>query len=180
MKLVPFPKFLHKSLVCPLHVCLGTACCHERSSLLGSHIEYICRNCHFLNNFSLIGNDSTISCNKINIIFYRCKHSFNTVIFSAADSRKYNSLSLQLSDNIINFRINIHGAFFQKCTIQIWCDQFYHSITSRILIKIHLLPHRGFQHIFYSIKKSTELPTFICQKSCGLLYYERNTLSRVC
>ena len=105
-------------------VCLGTACCHERSSLLGSHIlhnlfEYICRNCHFLNNFSLIGNDSTISCNKINIIFYRCKHSFNTVIFSAADSRKYNSLSLQLSDNIINFRINIHGAFFQKCTIQI-------------------------------------------------------------
>ena len=26
MKLVPFPKFLHKSLVCPLHVCLGTAC----------------------------------------------------------------------------------------------------------------------------------------------------------
>ena len=124
MKFIPFPKFLHESLVCPLHICLGTTCCHKRSSLLGSHIlhnlfEYIGRNCHFFNNLSLIGNDSTVSCNKINIIFHRCKHSFYTVIFSAADSCKYNSLSLQLSDNVINLRVNIHGAFFQKCTIQI-------------------------------------------------------------
>ena len=141
MKFISFPKFLHKSLVCPLHVCLGTSCCHERSALLGSHIlhnlfEHICRNCHFLNNLSLIRNNSTVSSNKIDIILHRCKHSFNTVVFSAADSCKHDSLSLQFPDNVINLRINIHGSLFQKCTIQIRRDQFYHTFTSRIPIKI--------------------------------------------
>ena len=99
MKLVPLTQLLHKRLIRTLHIRLGTSCSHKGGTFLASDVfhyifQNICRDCHFLNNLSLIGNDSTVSCNKINIIFHRCKDSGNTVIFPSADCRKNDSFCL--------------------------------------------------------------------------------------